>query len=216
MAMRATLTWLCSLAVLCCSAAQETGRDNCSSLTQVFHRLPADLKVAAECGQSPPSTWTPQQTASLLLYMRNVTDALHQHQLRECQGAEPTRCPEAEVPSNGGLACVTVGNKRYCKPLCNHGFDFGFLRRSRVFDECSEQTGYKWQTPYVGGNRLAVCNQALTQISGAKTAYFPKDQDCRSTKSSSQLTNSVIEALAAELKAQEINGEPQHACLVCG
>uniref|UniRef100_A0A3P8SX01 Si:ch1073-126c3.2 n=1 Tax=Amphiprion percula TaxID=161767 RepID=A0A3P8SX01_AMPPE len=216
MASRATLTWLCSLAVLSCSAAQETIPKNCSSQNQVFDRLSADLKVAAECGETPPSNWTAQQTASLLIYMRSLTDALHKHQLKECQVVEPIKCQEAEVPSNGGLACVTVGNKRYCKPLCNQGYDFGFLRRSRVFEECSEQTGYKWQSQYIGGNKLAVCNEALIQVSGAKTAYFPKDQDCLVTKSSSQLTERIMEAFTAELKNQNIDGELQDTCLVCG
>ncbi|XP_042290252.1 uncharacterized protein si:ch1073-126c3.2 [Thunnus maccoyii] len=148
--------------------------------------------------------------------MRNLTDTVHKHQLRECQGAEPKKCPEAEVPENGGLACVTVANKRYCKPLCNHGYDFGFLRRSRFYDECSEQTGYKWSTQYVGGNKLAVCNEASIQVSGAKTAYFPKDQDCLTTKKNSQLQDSIMEDLTTELKSQGIQGEQQFACLVCG
>lgn len=113
------------------------------------------------------------------------------HWFTECQGSEPTQCKEAEVPKNGGLACATVDNKRYCKPMCNYvsgtcmyqhlsyiflffmihivesgisntslfsqGYDFGFLRKRRVFDECSGQTGYQWQSQYVGGNKLAEC-----------------------------------------------------------
>ena len=42
------------------------------------------------------------------------------HWYVDCQGAEPKKCPEADVPENGGLVCVTVDNKRYCKPMCNH------------------------------------------------------------------------------------------------
>lgn len=38
------------------------------------------------------------------------------------------------------------------------GFDFAFLRLSRVYDECSERTKYKWDSQYIGGNTLAVCN----------------------------------------------------------
>ncbi|KAM6997104.1 uncharacterized protein LKV04_005828 [Tautogolabrus adspersus] len=148
--------------------------------------------------------------------MRHLTESLHKQQLTECQGAEPTKCPDAEVPNNGGLACVTVANKRYCKPLCNSGYDFGFMRRSHIYDECSEQTGYKWNTQYVGGNKLAVCNAASIQVSGAATAYFPKDQDCLTTKSSSQLETSIIQLLTSELESQGIQGEPQNGCLVCG
>lgn len=41
--------------------------------------------------------------------------------------------------------------------LRSQGYDFAFLRRSRPYEECSEQTGFKWQSQYVGGNALAVC-----------------------------------------------------------
>ncbi|XP_076599934.1 uncharacterized protein LOC143328603 isoform X2 [Chaetodon auriga] len=215
MVLKGTLIWLCSLAAWVSSAAQdETLLQNCSSQNQLWEHLSADLKVAVECAESLP--WSSQQTAALLLSMTNLTDALHTHQLRECQGAEPEKCPQAEVPDNGGLACVTVANKRYCKPLCNYGFDFGFMRRSRLYEECSEQTGFRWNTQYVGGNRLAVCNEASIQVSGAKTAYFPQNQDCLRTKSSSQQQNSIIEDFKAELKNQGLQGEPQHACLLCG
>ncbi|XP_067465309.1 uncharacterized protein si:ch1073-126c3.2 [Thunnus thynnus] len=217
MALRGTLIWLCSLAVLSSIAASdETLHQNCSSQAQLLERLSADLQVVIECGGIPLSEWSAQQTAALLVSMRNLTDTLHKHQLKECQGAEPQKCPGAEVPENGGLACVTVANKRYCKPLCNHGYDFGFLRRSRLYDECSKQTGYKWNTQYVGGNKLAVCNEASIQVSGAKTAYFPKDQDCLTTKKSSHLQDSIMGDLTTELNSQGIQGELQFACLVCG
>ncbi|XP_044069703.1 uncharacterized protein si:ch1073-126c3.2 isoform X2 [Siniperca chuatsi] len=209
MSLKGTLAWLCSLAVLSFSAAQdETLLQNCNLQT-----LLADLKVAVECGEN--LSWSAQQAAALLLSMRNLTDTL-QHQLKKCQAAEPKKCPEAEVPDNGGLACVTVADKRYCKPLCNYGYDFGFIRRSRLYDECSKQTGHKWDTQYIGGNTLAVCNKASIQVSGAQTAYFPKDQDCLTTMSSSQLQNRTIEDFHTELKNQGIQGEPQDACLVCG
>ncbi|XP_035519788.1 uncharacterized protein si:ch1073-126c3.2 isoform X2 [Morone saxatilis] len=173
-----------------------------------------DLQVAAECGEN--LQLSAEQTAVLLLSLRNLTDYLHKHQLKECQGAEPKECPEPEVPQNGGLACVTVAKKRYCKPLCNNGYDFGFIRRSRLYDECSNHTGNKWKSQYIGGNKLAVCNEASIQVSGAKTAYFPEDRDCLTTKSSSQLWGTIIEVFTTELKNQGVQGEPQYACLVCG
>ncbi|XP_069565383.1 uncharacterized protein [Brachyistius frenatus] len=214
---RTTLTLLCSLAVLCSSSAQhETLLRSCSSQTELLQRLSADIKEAAECVENLPSDWSTGQTAALLTSVKNVTDMLHKHQLTDCQGAEPEKCRPAEVPGNGGLACVTVASRRFCKPLCNHGFDFGFLRMSRPFDECSEQTRYEWQSQYVGGNRLAVCNEAAIQVSGAKTAYFPKYQDCLTTKSSSRLENDVMDGFIAELKSRGVQGEPQSACLVCG
>ncbi|KAL3971713.1 zona pellucida sperm-binding protein 1 [Sarotherodon galilaeus] len=216
MALKATLTWLCLLAVLSSCAAHETIPLNCSSHAELWERLSADLSVAVKCGENPPSSLSAQQTAALELYMRNLMDTLHTHQLKECQGSEPKQCKEAEVPKNGGLACATVFNKRYCKPMCNYGYDFGFLRKRRVFDECSEQTGYQWQSQYVGGNKLAECIEASIQVSGATTAYFPKDQDCITTKSNIQMQNRTLEDFSAELKGKGIQGALKYVCLVCG
>ncbi|XP_029134163.1 uncharacterized protein si:ch1073-126c3.2 [Labrus bergylta] len=214
MAIKGALTWLCSLAVLSFSAAEdEILLQSCNSQTE---QLSANFKMAAECIVQQASALSALQTASLLLSMRNLTDSLHKQQLKECQGAEPSECPDAEVPNNGGLACVTVASKRYCKPLCNWGYDFAFIRRSRIYDECSEQTGYKWKTQYIGGNKLAVCNDASIQVSGAATAYFPKDQNCLTTKSSSLLKTSTIQLFTSELESEGIQGEPQNGCLVCG
>lgn len=41
--------------------------------------------------------------------------------------------------------------------VLSQGYDFQFLRKTRVYEECSEQTKYKWGTQYIGGNKLAVC-----------------------------------------------------------
>ncbi|CAJ1066801.1 uncharacterized protein si:ch1073-126c3.2 [Xyrichtys novacula] len=212
MALKWTLIWLCSFAAFAFTASDhnETEYQGCNLTPEFFELLPAFLKKTARCGEN----LSVEETFLLLVYMKNATDALHRQQLKGCQGAEPKQCPDAEVPQNGGLACVTVAHKRYCKPLCNDGYDFAFMRRSRVYDECSEQTGYKWSTQYVGGNRLAVCNEASMQVSGAATAYFPKD--CLTTMSSRELPRKVMEHFTSELKNQGIQGEPENPCLVCG
>ncbi|XP_059214790.1 uncharacterized protein si:ch1073-126c3.2 [Centropristis striata] len=213
MALMGTIIWLLSLAVLSSSkGADETLPQNCSLNTQLLE----NLKVAVECGDKLQAAWSPQQTAEMLLSMRNVADVLHKQQLKECHGTEPQKCHEPEVPENGGLACVTVADRRFCKPLCSHGYDFGFLRISRVYEECSKQTQFQWQTQYIGGNKLAVCNVAPFQVAGVKTAYFPKDQDCLTTKSNIQLYNSTIADLTTELQNEGIQGELQYDCLVCG
>ncbi|XP_071783628.1 uncharacterized protein LOC139933446 [Centroberyx gerrardi] len=212
MAIRGTLIYLCSLAVLFPSAAQdETTTENCTT-SHIQHPL-TELKEAAECLLPQ---WSTDQTAALLYTMRTLGDMLHKHQLTACQGAEPKKCPAAAVHSDGGLVCATVSSKRYCKPMCNDGYDFDFLRRSRLFDECSESTGYTWRSQYIGGTKLAVCSESHVQISGAQTAYFPKDQDCLRTKSSSDLHNSTIHNFITELKDQGIDGNPEYICLVCG
>ncbi|KAK5854361.1 hypothetical protein PBY51_015438 [Eleginops maclovinus] len=212
MAVQGALVWICSLAVLSFSAAQdETLLQNCSSQIQLLEHLTSNLKEVAECA------WSSEQTAGLLLTLRNLTDTLHRHQLRECQGAEPQKCPEAEVPENGGLLCVTVSSTRYCKPMCNHGHDFTFLRRSRLYDECSEQTGFKWPaSQFIGGNRWAVCDKAQIQISAAASAYFSKDQDCLTTKSSSLLDSVIKGDFISELRKAGVQGEAKSDCLVCG
>ncbi|XP_061601514.1 uncharacterized protein si:ch1073-126c3.2 [Cololabis saira] len=213
MALRTTQTWLCWLAVLLFSG-EEALSQKCQS--DLLRNLTANLQKAVDCGLEPPADWEDKSTALLLMNMRNLTETLHKHQLAACQGAEPSQCHEAEVPRNGGLACATVAQKRYCKPLCNNGYDFSFLRRSRLFDECSEQTGFRWNSQYVGGNTLAVCNEAHISVAGASTAYFPKGQDCLKTKSNSLMRESILETFATDLKNQGVVGELQHRCLVCG
>ncbi|CAN9499560.1 unnamed protein product [Ophioblennius macclurei] len=213
MALKATLAWLCSVAVLHWCAAQDgASAPKCSSRSELLE----NLKGAVECVDNVPADGGAQQTAALMLYLKHLTGALLGEQLRDCHGAAPSQCPNADVPENGGLACVTVANKRYCKPLCNHGFDFGFLRRSRPYDECSEATGYRWNTQYVGGNQLAVCQEAAVAVSGVSSAYFPRGQECLAAKADDQLTDGVARAFVAELKSQEIEAEPQDVCLVCG
>ncbi|XP_032398063.1 uncharacterized protein si:ch1073-126c3.2 [Etheostoma spectabile] len=213
MAFQGTLVWLYSLAVLSFSVAQDdSSSPNDCLKTDLVEELSAKLKLAVQCSDA----WSPEQTATILQSLTNLTDTLQKQQLKDCQNAEPKNCIEAQVPENGGLACVTVDNRRLCKPMCSHGYDFNFLRRSRLFEECSEQTSYKWQTQYVGGNKLAECNEAKVQVSGAKTAYFPKDQSCLTTKSNRTLQRRLLEDLTTELKNLGIQGEPQNPCLVCG
>ncbi|KAM9727508.1 uncharacterized protein ACNS7B_018027 [Menidia menidia] len=209
MDLTATLASLCWLSVFSCSGAFIPFPESCNSQTQLFQRLSADMKEAAECGEVPQSGWSAQQTAALLIYARNLTDALHRHQQRECPVSGPGGCPAPEVPANGGLVCMTVEDRSFCKPLCNPGYDFAFLRRSRLVDECSRETGYRWNSQYVGGNRLAECREAAVQVSGSSSAYFPKDQDCLTTKSSRQLTAVALKTLATEIRAEGVQGGGQ-------
>ncbi|XP_033991747.1 uncharacterized protein si:ch1073-126c3.2 [Trematomus bernacchii] len=209
MALQGALMWICSLAVLSSCAAQD------ESLQCGYQHLMSNLKAVGECEDSLP--WSSQERAGLLLNLRNQKDKLYTLQLRECQGAEPNKCPQAEVPEDGGLLCTTVSNKRYCKPMCNHGHDFSFLRRSRVYEECSEQTGFKWRSQFIGGNKLAVCNKAKIQVSGAASAYFSEDQDCLTTKSNSSLIQSAIMGVfESELRGAGVQGDAENSCLLCG
>ncbi|XP_061913770.1 uncharacterized protein LOC133656924 [Entelurus aequoreus] len=214
-ALKRTVSWLCLLTVLSRSCQSQILNKNCVSEVFLDH-VSAVLQVALECNVSQSPTWSSQQKAELLVHLRNVMAVMQTHQLSECIGAEPVQCPEPEVPKNGGLACVTLSNRRYCKPLCNHGYDFAFLRTSRPFEECSEETGYKWKTQYVGGNTLALCNEASIQVAGANTAYFPKDQDCLTTKTSNHSRSDIIQDFTEELRNLDLEGDAQSVCLVCG
>lgn len=45
----------------------------------------------------------------------------------ECHIEKPPLCPTPEVPENGGLGCVTVGKRYFCKPMCNHVSTIHFI-----------------------------------------------------------------------------------------
>ncbi|KAK3554545.1 hypothetical protein QTP70_025398 [Hemibagrus guttatus] len=133
-----------------------------------------------------------------------------------CKDATPKECPTPTVQSKGGLVCVSASRRRFCKPMCNEGYDFGFLRISRLFETCSDATNYMWTTQYVGGNKLAVCNKSGIRIAGTSSAYFPANQDCWTTKSNSTLEQEIINAFENELNAKNFNGPYTHRCLMCG
>ncbi|CAB1343759.1 unnamed protein product, partial [Coregonus sp. 'balchen'] len=116
----------------------------------------------------------------------------------QLQEFEPKQCPAAVAQSKGGLVCVSINKKCYCKHMSNEvlfpGYDCVFLSRSHLYGECSTDTRHKWTIHYIGGNKLAVCNRkSPLPIAGAETAYFPKDQDCLTTKSYNDLEAKLIQ-----------------------
>lgn len=56
--------------------------------------------------------------------------------------------------------------------------------------------------------------ESSRSIAGAKTAYFPKNQDCLTTKSNNDLEAQLIQQFKRELK--DIEGETENDCLLCG
>ncbi|XP_053731177.1 uncharacterized protein si:ch1073-126c3.2 [Synchiropus splendidus] len=193
----------------------ESGPQNCSSQLQLFNRMLADVELADACFPKPPTVWSSQQLAMMLLHMRNLNEKMHKHHLTECEMAQPKNCTALEVPENGGLACVTIAMRRFCRPLCHHGYDFAFIKGSPTYVECSEQTRFRWSTQYVGGNKVAVCHWSrLPPQTG--NMYFPKSQNCLTTKQSSELTQNILEDLISEVKRQGIDGAAESACLLCG
>uniref|UniRef100_A0AAZ3RPA8 Uncharacterized protein n=1 Tax=Oncorhynchus tshawytscha TaxID=74940 RepID=A0AAZ3RPA8_ONCTS len=165
----------------------------------MFKQLSTQLAEAAQCAKHITSHWSDNQTAVVINSLQTLTVILEKRQ--------KTECPAAVAQSKGGLVCVSIKMRRYCKPMCNEGFDFAFLRNSRMYEECSADTKFKWTTHYIGGNKLAVCNRA-------KTAYFPKNQDCLTTKSNSDLEAQLIQQFKSEL--MDIEGETKYDCLLCG
>ncbi|XP_014062442.1 uncharacterized protein si:ch1073-126c3.2 [Salmo salar] len=214
---RRVLLCFCSLtAVLSYAVAQEedVGNNSCSSTTLMFKQLSTQLADVAQCAENMTSQLSVDQTAVVINSLQTLTVILQKHQKTVYQEVKPKQCPAAVAQSEGGLVCVTINKRRYCKPMCNEGFDFAFLRKSRLYEECSAGTKFQWTTQYIGGNRLAVCNKSSSSIAGATTAYFPKDQDCLTTKSNSDLEAKILNEFYNELK--NIEGQKENACLVCG
>ncbi|XP_044131111.1 uncharacterized protein LOC122924243 [Bufo gargarizans] len=112
--------------------------------------------------------WTQQALNSLKGYQSKVYD----------KTVRTTNCTMPLVPTNGGLVCAYLDNAYFCKPMCDQGYDFSFLRRSRLYEICGRQTGFSWTSQYVGGNRLAECTAADVAISGQSSAYF-KNKKCQ-------------------------------------
>ncbi|XP_066536153.1 uncharacterized protein si:ch1073-126c3.2 [Hoplias malabaricus] len=213
--MQDTLRWLGLMLVLVSGGAQTpTNSSSCSIWS--FEQFSEKLKVPDECLESLAAQWTDEQTSSALDDLRRLTDVLQKHQKTACKDAMPGDCPLPVVHSKGGLVCATAEKKVYCKPMCNEGQDFSFLRTSRVYEECSAATNHKWTTQYVGGNKLAVCNKSNIQVAGAPSAYFPKDQDCLTTKSAHTLQQKVIDTFIEELKVDNISGNITFTCFLCG
>ncbi|XP_062320191.1 uncharacterized protein si:ch1073-126c3.2 [Osmerus eperlanus] len=220
---RTTTTLICLCLVtglLICKSDQS--KNPCSSTDQDIKTFIAQLQDAALCAGNVTRPWTDNQTAGLLDSVRTLADILEKHQTKFCkfdfpnenpEDVTPRRsCPVPSVHKNGGLVCVTLKQTHYCKPMCNEGYDFSFLRRSRPYEKCSKDTRYTWTTQYIGGNKLADCIESPIPVSGSASAYFPKNQDCLKTGKTDK--NGVIDQLVRELETDQT--ETENACLICG
>ncbi|XP_032850048.2 uncharacterized protein LOC116961886 [Tyto alba] len=149
--------------------------------------------------------------------LQDILDLLRPAQEKFCKQLPP--CPLPLAPRNGGLVCVTIDNAQYCKPMCNKGYDFQFLRRSRLYEVCGNGTGFSWTTQLVGGKALAVCNPSETAISGAKSAYFPTNSTCLRTLASTETETEQLNIFLKELGEQGIdisNRDKEAGCIICG
>ncbi|XP_072281168.1 uncharacterized protein [Pyxicephalus adspersus] len=128
-----------------------------------------------------------------------------------------TNCTVPLVPKNGGLVCVYIDNIYYCKPMCNKGYDFAFLRRSRLYEECGSKTNFKWTTQYVGGSRLAECIESDVLVSGQPSTYFNKEK-CEEIVSDKERKQKYIDEFISELKTKGIqkNHKEEMNSVACG
>ncbi|XP_077311041.1 uncharacterized protein LOC143930540 isoform X3 [Lithobates pipiens] len=127
-----------------------------------------------------------------------------------------TNCPVPRIPKNGGLVCVYFDNY-YCKPMCNQGYDFAFLRRSRLYEECGTKTAFTWTTQYIGGSRLAECIVSDVLVSGQPSAYFNK-KTCREVVSDMKRKREHLDEFISELKIRGIqnNQKKELDFVTCG
>ncbi|XP_010399189.1 uncharacterized protein LOC104690215 [Corvus cornix cornix] len=154
---------------------------------------------------------------SLVWILQEALDLLRPVQGQFCK--QLPLCPRPVAPRNGGLVCVTIDNAQYCKPMCNKGYDFQFLRRSRLYEVCGNATGFSWTTQLVGGKELAVCSPSETAISGAKSAYFPSNSTCVHTLAFPEAQAEQLNIFLKELEEQGIDGSSRDEgadCIICG
>ncbi|OCT72000.1 uncharacterized protein LOC121395415 [Xenopus laevis] len=128
-----------------------------------------------------------------------------------------SNCSMPLIPRNGGLVFAYLSGVYYCKPICNQGYDFSFLRRSRLYEECGKHTGYSWTSQYTFGERLAECIESPNAVSGGPTAYF-NDDKCQNIVSSARTEQQYIETFLQELKEKHIENEHNDTFdfVVCG
>ncbi|XP_056350864.1 uncharacterized protein LOC130254852 [Oenanthe melanoleuca] len=149
--------------------------------------------------------------------LQEALDLLRPAQEQFCKQLTP--CPRPVAPKNGGLVCVTIDSTQYCKPMCNKGYDFEFLRRSRLYEVCGNATGFSWTTQLIGGKALAVCNPSEMAISGAKSAYFPSNSTCVHTLASPEAQAEQLNIFLKEIGEQgvDVSIRDQGAdCILCG
>ncbi|XP_073537563.1 uncharacterized protein [Phyllobates terribilis] len=122
---------------------------------------------------------TLSQINSLILWTQQALVSLKEYQTKVYnKSVMTTNCTVPLVPKHGGLVCAYFDNVYYCKPMCDQGYDFSFLRRSRLYEKCGPETGFSWTSQYPGGNRLAECTASAIAISGQSSAYF-KEKKCQ-------------------------------------
>ncbi|XP_063262048.1 uncharacterized protein LOC134554888 [Prinia subflava] len=191
------------------------GLSDCKSAT--IDDVNESLKKYSECLPGMIANGEKASINSLVWTLKETLDLLRPVQEQSCK--QLLSCPRPVAPKNGGLVCVTIDNAQYCKPMCNEGFDFQFLRSSRLYEVCGNATGFSWTTQLVGGKALAVCNPSEMAISGANSAYFPSNSSCVHTLASPEGQAGQVNTFLRELAERGIDSSGRDAgadCVICG
>ncbi|TRY65479.1 hypothetical protein DNTS_017939, partial [Danionella cerebrum] len=188
--------------------------NNCFSEEFSFEQLDKQLGDIKNCLETSSDKWTSHQMANIFNQLQTLAAIIQKKDNKALQNLLAKNCSAPTVPENGGLLCASVKNRTFCKPMCNEGYDFNFIRRSRLFEECSASTKHKWTTQFIGGNKLAICIKSHLSVSGAPTAYFD-GLDCHKTKSDVQLVENITSVFQSELAMVGIT-EIESLRLFCG
>ncbi|XP_043534639.1 uncharacterized protein si:ch1073-126c3.2 [Chiloscyllium plagiosum] len=173
------------------------------------------LKALAKCPGNFTKHLEAEKQSELFGLLQTVADELKSLRLKACKNVPPKNCSFPQIPANGGLICLTHNKNRYCKPMCNQGYDFAFLRKSRLYEECGDDNGYTWSSQYIGGNRLAVCSKSSISVSGVASAYFPRT--CQDAWYNYTEEKRLISDFKEELRQQGVDKvNSKTKCLLCG
>ncbi|XP_048472283.1 uncharacterized protein si:ch1073-126c3.2 [Rhincodon typus] len=180
-----------------------------------YQKFSSKLKALAKCPGNFTKHLSVEEQSEFLGLLQNAADELKSLRVKACRNVHPKNCSFPQIPANGGLICMTHNKTRYCKPMCNQGYDFDFLRRTRLYETCGEGNDYTWSTQYLGGNRLAVCSASSIRVSGAASAYFPRlCQDAFYNHTEERRLISVFKEELSQLGIDKVNSKTK--CLLCG
>ncbi|XP_072138096.1 uncharacterized protein [Mobula birostris] len=189
----------------------------CENVTNpdIYLSFTKSLQTLINCTEQVIKKLKPADHSDLYRLLQTAADNVRSIHGKACQSVNPKNCSLPIVPVNGGLLCLTMNKTRYCKPMCNKGFDFQFLRRSRLYERCGEATRYIWTTQYIAGNRLAVCSESSRAVSGYPSQYFPTR--CQDVLYDHSLETDMISTFRKEMK-QKVDRKIDSGttCLLCG
>ncbi|XP_069741870.1 uncharacterized protein [Narcine bancroftii] len=197
------------------SLMKETNKCQTDIDADIYTKLKSSLMTLINCSKNVTESLEAEEHSELYKMLQTATDKLRSIRMKACQNVNPKICSFPIVPANGGLICLTLNKTRYCKPMCNKGYDFQFIRRSRGPESCGKETEYKWRTQYISGDRLAVCTASSIAVSAEPSYYFPKR--CQDVLDDYKQETLLIADFEKELREKghgKVNNRTM--CLVCG